>query len=893
MKHITWANRDSYETALLIKESALQQAEIEKHYIEPLEAKGYSRDNIICFSLHYDSDKKVSAKTITKYLLVLTKALTSQGVQHLLVCDSHYFKSLTKVKKVAPVHGYVCPVVYDACEHMTATICPNYQALFHNPDEVQPKIELALDTTHKLHAGTYEDIGMNIIEYAAYPDEPENIRLSLQELHRFTRLTVDIETYGLNFWETGIATVSFAWNQHEGIAFRVDNSKENKKNLKAFFEHYNGQLIWHNASFDLKIIIHDLFMKNPLDEVGKQYGIKTMTRNMLDTKIMSYVCTNSTAGNNLSLKHQAHEFAGNWAQDVSDITQIHEEALLQYNLIDALSTYYVFNKHEPDYIKQHAEWYNYPLNVSARKEPDWQNPHKRPWIGHVLHDSIAVLLQMELTGMPINMRKVSELRASLEAEQERTLLQLKAFPLIQSLEHKLTQKQWTKDFLDRAEKAKNPEKIERKDWEAYCEKAWVTFNPNSTTHLSVLLYDLMNLPVLDKTDTGLPACGAKTLKKLKHHTIDEGILGFLDALVKYSDAGKILNTFVTAFEGAVKKKDGWHYLHGNFNLGGTVSGRLSSSGPNLQNIPSGKSSAWSKEVKNCFQAPPGYLFVGADFASLEDRISALTTRDKNKLKVYEDGFDGHSLRAYSYFGDQMPDIDPSSVESINSIGDKYPDLRDASKGPTFLCTYGGTWMGMVDQFGFTPDEAKRIEASYHKLYKQSDDWVAGKITEATDRGYVEVAFGLRIRTPLLKQVLWGDKKTPYEALKEGRTAGNALGQSYGLLNNRAGIEFQKRCFRSAYAKDIVPVAHIHDAQYFIIRDDIEVVEYVSKTLSECMAWQELPELRHPIVKLKGDLDIFYPNWANRVELNSSMNQADIMAACAEHLEKMNAPEKVA
>jgi DNA polymerase I-like protein with 3'-5' exonuclease and polymerase domains len=89
-------------------------------------------------------------------------------------------------------------------------------------------------------------------------------------------------------------------------------------------------------------------------------------------------------------------------------------------------------------------------------------------------------------------------------------------------------------------------------------------------------------------------------------------------------------------------------------LGGTLSGRLSSSNPNLQNLPA--NSKWAKLIKSCFQAPPGWLFCGLDFASLEDKISGLTTKDPNKLKVYTDGYDGHSLRAFAYFNDQMPDI---------------------------------------------------------------------------------------------------------------------------------------------------------------------------------------------------------------------------------------------
>jgi DNA polymerase-1 len=116
-------------------------------------------------------------------------------------------------------------------------------------------------------------------------------------------------------------------------------------------------------------------------------------------------------------------------------------------------------------------------------------------------------------------------------------------------------------------------------------------------------------------------------------------------------------------EAAVQGPDGHYYLFGNFNLGGTVSGRLSSSDPNLQTIPSGnegektKKGRYGKLIKSCFVAPPGHVLIGLDFASLEDKISALTTKDRNKLKVYTDGFDGHSLRAQSYFGEDMPDIE--------------------------------------------------------------------------------------------------------------------------------------------------------------------------------------------------------------------------------------------
>ena len=97
---------------------------------------------------------------------------------------------------------------------------------------------------------------------------------------------------------------------------------------------------------------------------------------------------------------------------------------------------------------------------------------------------------------------------------------------------------------------------------------------------------------------------------------------------------------------------------------------------------------------------------------MEDKISALQTSDPNKLKIYIDGYDGHCLRAYKYFGDQMPDI-TEDVESINSIGTKYPKLRQDSKSPTFLLTYMGTYHGLMKQFGFSEFMARNIEDSYH------------------------------------------------------------------------------------------------------------------------------------------------------------------------------------
>ncbi len=348
----------------------------------------------------------------------------------------------------------------------------------------------------------------------------------------------------------------------------------------------------------------------------------------------------------------------------------------------------------------------------------------------------------------------------------------------------------------------------------------------------------------------------------------------LQALIEIQEVSIVLNTFIRNFQSkSIQKADGIYYLHGNFNLNGPVSGRMSSSDPNMQNIPS--NSKYGKLVKYCFEAMAGWLMTGADFSSLEDRISALTTRDPNKLKVYLDGYDGHCLRAFSYFKDAMPDIH-NTLAGINSIETKYPTLRQKSKGPTFLLTYGGTHHGLVNTIGLPVDQAKKIEENYHELYEASDKWVEDKIAEASRVGHVTGAFGLRLRTPILQQVLLGRRSTPHEAKGEARTAGNMLGQSYGLLNNRAAAEFQRRCLNSEYKYMIMPIAHIHDAQYFIVKNHLGCIRWFNKNLVECMQWQDLPEIQHPDVHLGGDVALFHPNWAYPITLPNDASKRAIL-----------------
>lgn len=191
----------------------------------------------------------------------------------------------------------------------------------------------------------------------------------------------------------------------------------------------------------------------------------------------------------------------------------------------------------------------------------------------------------------------------------------------------------------------------------------------------------------------------------------------------------------------------------------------------------------------------------------------------------------------------------------------------------------------MNNCGFSKPEAQRIEKAFQELYQVSIQWVQAQLDEARETGYVECAFGLKVRTPLLQQSMKGYRLS-YEAEAEGRTAGNALGQSWGLLNNRAANAFMRRVWASPFRYDVMPVALIHDAIYLMFRNDPAVVKFVNDTLIEEMEWQDHPKIQHDHVKLGAALDIFYPTWASHMTLPNKSSEQEIVNLVSDYLNKL-------
>jgi DNA polymerase-1 len=839
---------------------------INSDYINTYYVNKYLKDNkegIIVFDL-YTEPKKTKVVLIKEYFNELsTNYLQKLKVENLIVTNGDYFKTLAGVTKIEPYIGYMLKT---KCGLYNIIYVPSYKNIFYDKDSILSKIDLCLTKYNEHINNTYTVIGSDIIKSSLYLDNLKDIELELNRLKNYPALTCDIETFGLKHYNSGLGTIAFATDQHNGSVIACDIQLYNETNvrientevkslLKEFFTNYNGKLIFHNASFDVYILIYQLFMENDLDQVGLLQGLEIMTRNLEDSMILSYCSLNSTVKYSLSLKNLSHEYSGNYSVDnIKDILLVPYFNLLKYNLVDCLSTWYVYNKYYPVMIQDNQlDTYRFFLNT--------------------LKDNI----QMQLTGLPLDINKVRSVKEELERYKNELLKKIHNNSYISGFN----------DYIKEQEIIKKNLKLKKKQLTIIDAKE--SFNLNSSLHLTKLLYssEFMNLPIIDYTDKKSPATGAKELEKLKNHTTNLEIIDFLTNVCELKTFSKLLETFIPAFLNSYRASDNWNYLVGSYKIGGTVSGRLSSANPNLQNLPSSKDHFSTKLIKECFVPPKGYLFLGADSNSLEDRISALQTKDPEKLKIYTDGFCGHCYRAYYYFKDKINnDIDPSSVDSVNSIKQRYPQLRQDSKKPTFSLTYDGTWLTLMKNCGFTKEVAISIENAFRNLYKHSIAWVNNKLIEASKVGYVTLAFGLRLRTPLLKQVILNNKKTPIEASAEGRTVGNALGQSYCMLNDRAMSEFMNKVRNSKYKYDIKPIAKIHDAVYFLVKNDVNLLKYVNDNLIQAMEWQDDPNISHPTVKLGGELGIFYPHWGKECTIKNNSSIKEIINTFKEHKLKL-------
>ncbi len=594
MQYILFGEQQSsYEVAVLIKSSAFNKIDLENHYVSKL------TQSCIGFDLAYNSNNKAPVKLmIEPYLDELQTELELLKVKVLLVADTNYFKKLTGMAKADSYYGYVLDGKYKGYENMKIVLVPNYQAVFFDP-KVGDKITLGLDALSSHLGGSYKEVGKGLIHSSKYiPSHALSVRKALSQLYRYPSITLDTETFSLKANRAGLGTIGFSWDKHNGICIDVEHGHKTTGltfgarrtsdwevagvmlEIKYFLETYKGNIKYHNATYDIKVLIRTLWMKHLTDNVGLLEGLEVLTRDFDCTQAITFLATNSAAGNKLSLKDQSQEFLGKYSVDVKDIRKQPTRPLCLYNLKDCLATWFVHEK-------------NYPIMVQDEQLDFYVNMTK---------PILKNIVQMELTGMPLDINQVNKVSHKLSRIVERYSNYLMNSKTIKQF----TIRQREQEVIDRNAAYKS--KV------ITIEDAKYEFNSGSGKQVAELVHNYMGFEVFKTTPTGEPQTGAKELKGHLKRTDNKEYKNILKAIMKIEEGKKILGTFISKFIDSERDDDGWHWLMGCFKFGGTISGRLSSSDPNLQNIPSG--STYGKLVKSCFVAPKGWVFCGLDFNSL-------------------------------------------------------------------------------------------------------------------------------------------------------------------------------------------------------------------------------------------------------------------------------------
>jgi len=256
--------------------------------------------------------------------------------------------------------------------------------------------------------------------------------------------------------------------------------------------------------------------------------------------------------------------------------------------------------------------------------------------------------------------------------------------------------------------------------------AGTEFNINSTPQLRHVLFEKHQLPVLKKTKTG-PSTDYDVLEQLAAmgHEVPR-------LLIEYRELAKLKSTYVDALPGFINPRTG--RIHTSYNQAGAATGRLSSSDPNLQNIP--VRTPRGEAIRRAFVAAPGWLLLTADYSQVELRLLAHLSGDPAFVRAFELGGDIHRQTAAIIF-----DVPQEQVT---------PEMRARAKTINFATIYGQGPFALARQLGITQEQAKAFIAEYFARFAGVRAWLDRTVAEARERGYVETLFGRRRYIPELK-----------------------------------------------------------------------------------------------------------------------------------------------
>jgi DNA polymerase-1 len=247
------------------------------------------------------------------------------------------------------------------------------------------------------------------------------------------------------------------------------------------------------------------------------------------------------------------------------------------------------------------------------------------------------------------------------------------------------------------------------------------FNIASPKQLGEVLFDEMEIPGGKKSKTGAYSTGADILEKLaaEGHELPEKVL-------EWRALAKLKSTYTDALQNIINKNTG--RIHTSYSLAATTTGRLSSTDPNLQNIPIRTEEG--RKIRNAFIPEKGYKLVAADYSQIELRLLAHIADLESLKNAFNDGIDIHAMTASEVFGVPIKGMDPI--------------VRRQAKAINFGIIYGISSFGLANQLGMSRTEAKTFIDKYFERFPGIQHYMEDTKQYCRDKGYVETIFGRKI-----------------------------------------------------------------------------------------------------------------------------------------------------
>lgn len=326
------------------------------------------------------------------------------------------------------------------------------------------------------------------------------------------------------------------------------------------------------------------------------------------------------------------------------------------------------------------------------------------------------------------------------------------------------------------------------------------FNINSTKQLGVILFEKLKLTPSKKTKSGY-STDVDALEKIKlEHPI-------IDKILEYRQLVKLDSTYVEGMIPYINEKT--KRIHTFFHQTVTATGRLSSTEPNLQNIPT--RTELGKKLRKVFKAEDGKIFVDADYSQVELRILAHISRDENMIEAFNSGEDIHAITASQIF--KVP------VEEVSK------QLRSKAKAVNFGIVYGISEFGLAEQIDIKRNEAKQYIEQYLETYHGIKEFMTNVVEEAKRKGYVSTEFGRRRYIPELSSKNYMIRKFGDRAAMNTPIQGTAAD-----IMKIAMIKVYNKLKRRNLKSKIV--LQIHDE--LLIETLLEEIEEVKDILKESM-----------------------------------------------------------